>query len=695
MLAGPDISDDFADRRWNALNTYHIQDTAADTTFDNLLNLTSKCLAIPIAFVSLIDEQRQYFVGSFGACATDIPRHLSFCEHTLQAGTVFEIIDAEADLHFKDHPLVLAKHIRYYAGAPLIDENGNKLGTICVFDYLPRRLSEVQKEMLLNLAAEVLALLKLKRMTHDLHDCIADLTDKRKAEEELQVLSLVASKTNTGVNIMDNEGITTWVNHSLEKLTGYTLEELKGNQLGNILSANFYDQELLDKSRMMSKNNQSYAIEVPAEKKDGSQIWLEVSNTPVINNTGVVERQIDLISDITLRKQIEQEMIAAREQALKLSQAKEMFLSVMSHEIRTPLNAIIGLTHLLLDNEPKPSQVDDLNILRFSGENLLHIINDILDFNKIETGNMELEEAPFNLKSLANDIVNSLRVNVKKNHNDLKLLLDPAIPDFLYGDKNRLYQILMNFLSNAIKFTNNGFIKLKIHLLTEDDERTAIKFVIEDTGIGIPKDKHDYIFETFTQAKTDISRKYGGSGLGLAITKKLLTLYNAQIKVDSVEGEGTSFSFKIEFQKANETSMMTVPATDLTVFLNKRILVVDDNEINIMIIRRILSKWGLAVDSATDGYEAIERVRTGDYDLIFMDIKMPGIDGFETTSLIRTEKKGNHIPVIALTASTLKNDFYKFEECGMNGHVLKPFNPDEIKVLLFNLFSAYPVSGNK
>ncbi|MGY0038926.1 PAS domain S-box protein [Pedobacter sp. NJ-S-72] len=217
-------------------------------------------------------------------------------------------------------------------------------------------------------------------------EIIIDITDKKRAEEELQVLSMVASKTNTGVNIQDNEGITTWVNQSLEKLTGYKKEELYGHHLGNILSPNFYDQELISTSRDKSKNNQSYTIEVLAEKKDGSTVWLSVSNTPIINNKGKVERQIDLISDITQRKQIEKEMIEAKEQALKLSEAKEMFLSVMSHEIRTPLNAVIGMTHLLLDNDPKISQIDDLNILKFSGENLLHIINDILDFTKMETG---------------------------------------------------------------------------------------------------------------------------------------------------------------------------------------------------------------------------------------------------------------------------------------------------------------------
>lgn len=687
-----EIAEDFEHERLCALYAYQILDTPADNTFDNLLNLASKCLAVPIAFISLIDRERQWFLASFGVKGKEeIPRNLSFCEYTIQNDSVFEISDASADIRFADHPFVTGEpHLRYYAGTPLIDDDGYILGTLCVFDYAPRQLSDTQKEMLQCLANEVIVHLILKKKAIHLEESIMDISDKKKVEEELQILSLVASKTNTGVNIMDKEGITTWINDALEKLMGYTLDELKGSQIGNILSPKFHDQELINRSRAMSKNNQSYAIEVLAEKKDGSPIWVEVSNTPIINSNGIVERQIDLVTDITQRKQVQQEMIEAREQALKLSEAKEMFLSVMSHEIRTPLNAVIGMTHLLLDNEPKASQIDDLNILKFSGENLLHIINDILDFTKIETGKMEMEFVPFNLKLLANDIINSLQVNVKKNGNQLNLLFDEQIPDLISGDKNRLYQILMNFLGNAIKFTENGFVQLKIMLVAEDEESTLIQFAVEDTGIGIAKDKQNYIFETFTQAKTDIARKYGGSGLGLAITKKLLGMYNAEIHVDSILGKGTTFSFDIAFKKTAEILNGEVVGTEMAAFLNKRILVVDDNEINILIALRILSKWGLTIDSAINGYEAIDKIASNTYDLVFMDIKMPGIDGFETTGIIR-DIKGEYyknIPIIALTASTLKNDHLKFKECGMNGHVLKPFNPEEMKALLSDLLSA-------
>ncbi|RZL50545.1 MAG: PAS domain S-box protein [Pedobacter sp.] len=519
-------------------------------------------------------------------------------------------------------------------------------------------------------------------------EIIIDITEKKKAEEELQVLSLVASKTDTGVAITNHKGEITWVNAALEELIGYELEELQGNMLGDILSSAETDKELIKKSRAKAINKQAYTIEVLAHKKDGTQIWLSVANTPILDENGKLERQVELIYDITKRKQVEREMIDAREQALQLSEAKEMFLSVMSHEIRTPLNAVIGMTHLLLENEPKTSQIDDLNILKFSGENLLNIINDILDFTKIETGNLQLETVPFDLHSLCVDITNSLQINAAKRGNQLSLDYDNTIPAKLLGDKTRLYQIIMNLLGNAIKFTDNGRVELAVKLKRNDDDESMVHFEIKDSGIGIPKDKQSYIFETFTQARTDISRKYGGTGLGLAITKKLLKLYQSEIKVESTEGKGTVFSFAINFTKLSNSFVAPQKPVLPMLFHGKRVLVVDDNEVNILIAKRFLSKWGLVLDFASNGEEAINKIVNNIYDLVFMDIRMPGIDGFDATRIIR-EIPGDYykkLPIIALTASTLHNENMKFKESGMDGHILKPFNPEEIKSVLASYF---------
>lgn len=519
-------------------------------------------------------------------------------------------------------------------------------------------------------------------------EIIIDITEKKKAEEEVQVLSLVASKTNTGVTIADENGKITWVNKALEDLTGYSLAELKGKMLGDVLSNPDTDIATIAEARAKAANKESSVIEVLAFKKDGSQIWLSAANTPVINSTGQIERQVELINDISQRKQVEREMLESREQAIQLSEAKEMFLSVMSHEIRTPLNAVIGMTHLLLENEPKPTQIDDLNILKFSGENLLNIINDILDFTKIETGNLHLESIPFDLHTLCVDIINSLQINASKRENLLSLTYDNLIPEHILGDKTRLYQILMNLIGNAIKFTDQGKVELIVKLQESNEEDLNICFEVRDNGIGISEDKLSYIFETFTQARTDISRKYGGTGLGLAITKKLIKLYKSDIDVQSTEGKGTVFSFVINFVQVSETVDLVQPIALPNHFSTKTILVVDDNEVNILIAKRFLSKWGFTLDFASNGEEAIHKIIENTYDLVFMDIRMPGIDGFDATKIIR-EIPGEYyknLPIIALTASTLHNENEKFKEAGMNGHILKPFNPNEIKTVLANYF---------
>ncbi|MGV3546576.1 MAG: ATP-binding protein, partial [Pedobacter sp.] len=515
-------------------------------------------------------------------------------------------------------------------------------------------------------------------------EIIIDTTAKKKAEQELEVLSTVASKTNTGVTICNQNGEITWVNEALEQLIGYSSAELSGKLLGDVLSTDETDRQVILKARAASEHQQSFSIEVLAQKKDGTAVWLAVSNTPIINNKGKVERYVELITDITERKQVEQDILLAKEQALQLSEAKEMFLSVMSHEIRTPLNAIIGMTHLLIENDPKPSQTEDLNILKFSSENLLNIINDVLDFTKIETGNLRLEFLPTNLQYLCNDIINSLQVNAAKQKNSLKLIFDNKIPDLVLADKTRLYQILMNLLGNAIKFTTQGAVELRLKLKAENADTLDIYFEVKDNGIGIPSDKKEYIFETFTQAKTDISRKYGGTGLGLAITRKLLRLYQSDVTVDSIEGSGTTFSFTISFGKSSQTAMQEKAKT--VDFNGKRVLIVDDNEINILIAKRILMKWGLSIDFASDGYKAIECITRNRYDLVFMDIKMPSITGFETTTIIRGMEEDYYkkLPIVALTASTLHDEESKFKESGMNGHVLKPFSPTEIKKVLID-----------
>ena len=509
-------------------------------------------------------------------------------------------------------------------------------------------------------------------------EIINDITERKYAEEQLTLLSLVASKTINGVAISNSEGKIKWVNKSLEELTGYTLEDFKNTRPGDLLAGEGTDRELLKTARDLASRCIPSNIELLSYKKDSSPIWLSISNTPTFNKDGSLDQQVEIINDISERKLAEQELIKTREEALQLSKAKETFLSVMSHEIRTPLNAVIGMSHILMDDNPTESQIENLKILGFSAQNLLTLINDILDFTKIETGNMVLESVNVNLKELVSQTLNSLQFKTADKAVILKSEIDYRIPTYVRGDNTRLYQILINLLGNSIKFTEKGEVKLKLDLVEENKKYIKVRFEVSDTGIGIPADKIDYIFESYAQASSDTTRKYGGTGLGLAITKSLLELHNSRINVESQIGIGSVFSFTIEFQRSEEFFMQVENKTPVQE-LSGSILVVDDNEINRLLASKVLSKWGLQVDFAENGKVALEKVIQARYDLILMDLHMPVMDGMEATKAIRKmEENYARVPIIALTASLFSHELEIITECGMNGYVMKPFVPNEL-----------------
>ena len=384
----------------------------------------------------------------------------------------------------------------------------------------------------------------------------------------------------------------------------------------------------------------------------------------------------------TLERSVrEQEIIRARRQAEKASLAKAEFLSTMSHEIRTPMNAVIGITHLLLQDDPKPDQLENLNALRFSGENLLALINDILDFSKIEAGKIEFEDTDFDLRQLVTGLTQSFGFKAKEKGIDFQISQSEGLPDNLVGDPTRLSQILNNLLSNAIKFTDEGSVTLNITEKNRDQQHIELHFEVKDTGIGIPEDKQQAIFESFSQASTDTNRKFGGTGLGLAITKKLLELHDSSIQLESHPGKGTNFFFTLRLKLGSTTAQKTNHAfqphhSDFESLEGYKILLVEDNAMNVIVARQFLNRWKLDFDHAENGEEAVNKVVNGNYHLVLMDLQMPVMDGYDATLLIRQTHA--NLPIIALTASAMLEIQEKVYEVGMNDFVTKPFNPREL-----------------
>jgi len=505
---------------------------------------------------------------------------------------------------------------------------------------------------------------------------MVDITERKKSEEELTKLSLVASNTTSGVIINNSEGKVEWVNKAFENITGYTIDDVHFNHLGDVLKGELTDVASIQKARELSRNKQSFEVDLLIYRKDGQPSWISVINSVILDSDGEVDKYIEVIIDITAKKKAEIELIRAKEEALQLSRAKDMFISVMSHEIRTPLNAVIAISHLLQEDNPLELQKENLGILKFSAENLMTLINDVLDFTKIETGNIELEKADVDIRELIQSIIASMRYKVDEKNIYLSQSIDSSVPEIVIGDRTRLCQILLNLVSNAVKFTDNGGINIDLKVIQQSEKDVRIRFSVSDTGIGIAANKLNTIFEQFKQAEADITRKYGGTGLGLAISKRLIELHDSRINVDSVQGQGSTFWFTITFNKADNYLSSNKNNVDTRLKIN--VLVVDDNQINRLLINKILKKWGADADFAENGMEAIHKIESNrGYNVVLMDIHMPEMGGLEATQIIRSKQEPyfQQLPIIALTASMLSNQMGEIGKAGMNDFVLKPFDP--------------------
>lgn len=409
----------------------------------------------------------------------------------------------------------------------------------------------------------------------------------------------------------------------------------------------------------------------------------------------LLESEKELNKELNINQQkLEQnirELEEVKSELEKSTQAKSEFLATMSHEIRTPMNAIMGMTHLLQKDDPRKEQQEALSILDFSGKTLLTLIDDVLDFSKIEAGRLEFENTEFELDKLIGTITESFKIMAKNKNIALKNCLEDDIQNVLIGDPARLTQILNNLLSNALKFTEKGKIELNIKKLNNSEDKVELEFSVLDTGIGIPKDRMNTIFDSFTQASGNTKRLYGGTGLGLTISKQLTELQGGKLWVDSEEGKGSTFYIEMTFGKGEGDSILArgevVTPAQQESLKGKRVLLAEDNVVNQKVMRRFLERWDVKMMIVNDGKEAVEAIKKEHFDIVLMDLQMPEMDGYEATHAIRslTDPNKRNIPIIALTAAALKEVKEKVFACGMNDFVTKPFNPIELQQKLAEL----------
>ncbi len=470
------------------------------------------------------------------------------------------------------------------------------------------------------------------------------------------------------------------------KMVGYTEEELIGKNAQQLFIDEEFNKTLEDEHKERGKGRAS-SYELRLNKKDGSKIWTIISGAPILDENGVLVGSMGVHYDITERKQLEQELELAKQIAEDARQAEKQFLANMSHEIRTPLNAIIGMTHLLYDTRPNKQQYEYLDILKTSADFLLSLISDLLDMAKIEAGRIEVQNHPFDLVGLLRTNQRVFQIKLEARPIELNLMVDARISGTYIGDDLILNQALLNIIGNSEKFTEEGSIDITVKLKKEINGISWIEFKIADTGVGIPQEKLELIFQKFKQITTQ-GNKHKGTGLGLAITKQLVELQGGTISVKSEEGEGTIFTFLLPFQKSdtevvqNTNEIQFAPSS----VEGCKILVAEDNIMNQKYIINLLTKWNVDFTIVLDGKKAVEQVQKQLYDIILMDIQMPNMDGYEATITIRNTKNLNqNTPIIALTASAMLDQKNKALATGMNDFITKPFAPNN----LLNVIQRY------
>ncbi len=454
---------------------------------------------------------------------------------------------------------------------------------------------------------------------------------------------------------------------------------------------------------LLLQNNNSYVIGLKPEKVDGSTAFMAILAGFILlfficsHFYNAFIKTIKELKETSYKQNL---LTTGYEEAIKKAQksaeAKSEFLSTMSHEIRTPLNAVIGMSNLLLSGDPRPDQEENLEVMKFSAANLLSIVNNVLDFNKIESGKLVFENIKFNLPELMQNICGGQIIAAQEKGLLFKLDVDNTLSDkVLFGDPTRLTQIIFNLVSNAVKYTSEGNIWVKVSCLEKRNNNVTVNFSVKDTGIGIAPDRLDIIFEPFTQESSSTMKQYEGVGLGLAIVKRLLRLQGLEINVSSRPSFGSRFSFDMEFPvSAEKVTCMGNERRQLVIENNEtlssiRMLVVEDNPINILLMKKILFGWNIVPSIAENGERAVELVQYGNFDIILMDLQMPVMNGFDATVAIRKmpDPKKSGIPIIALTASALFDIRERVLDSGMNDYVSKPFKPNELFEKIQNLIS--------
>ena len=642
--------------RLTSLRRLSVLDTPKEERFDRITRLAARVLDFPFAAVTLIDSDRQWHKSTVGISLLQIPRTQSFCAHAVAANHGYVVFDASTDARFRGNPIVVnAPQIRFYASEVIRSAEGFALGTLCIMDSQPRSFSDSDREILRDLAALV------EREINDAGD--------PKLHEEKRLIDAAVDSINEGILIYETGGRdghrVFYANPAFLRMTGYRLLEIVGRSPSFLLGP-LTDPKVVVEANDSVQAGRSFSGEIVNYRKDGTAFTSEWTVSPIRNDHGTVTHVISVWRDISERKQAERVLVAtnaqlahAKQQADNASQAKSHFLASMSHELRTPLNGIMGMAELLGNSPLTNDQRDCVSTIRQSSENLLTIISDVLDFSKIEFGKLEFDPQPFSPALLADDVISLLGGRAQKAGIELSSFVDPELPTSLVGDANRLRQVLLNLVGNAIKFTDRGEVRLELLCgPTSQGGKPCMAVSVCDTGIGIPAERMGRLFQLFSQVDPSTTRVYGGTGLGLAIAQRLVQLMGGEIAVQSDVGRGSAFSFAVALPPA-EGARATSPNLSST-----RVALVDSNILARRNLARQLGAWGAHCGE----FSALGTTGTA-WDAMMVAVRSRE----EAVELIGTLRSLYAGPIIALTPAYAYLDSQALAEAGATATLSLPF----------------------
>jgi PAS domain S-box-containing protein len=511
---------------------------------------------------------------------------------------------------------------------------------------------------------------------------VGRVVERVQAEQKLLRSGSIVENSKDAIDSKTPEGIITSLNPSARRLYGYSEEEIKGKHI-SILTPPDHLEEIKEVLQRVGRGETVSDYETLRVSKDGRHIPLSLTISPVRDSAGNIVEISAIARDITERKLVEEELRQAKEAAEAANSAKSDFLANMSHEIRTPMNGVIGMTGLLLDTHLTPEQREYAETVRSSAESLLTLINDILDFSKIEAGKMHIEVLDFDLGSVTEEAVGLLAERAYGKGLELASLVESEVPTAVRGDASRIRQVLVNLLGNAVKFTEEGEVVLKVGLVEDKPDAAEVRFEVIDTGIGMSREQQERLFQSFSQADASTTRKYGGTGLGLAISKQLVELMGGEIGVESTPGEGSTFFFTLHLEKQPE-GLQRRALTPRSNLCGLRVLVVDDNETNRKILHHQITSWGMKNSSAKDGVEALELMREAaargePFDLAVLDMQMPEMDGIELAHRIKKDPSISSIKLIMLSSiMNLRDEDEKARQVRIEVYLTKPIRQSKL-----------------